>query len=225
MKLLNFKNINKSKIEKSNDMKRNVITILCVLISILAYSQEDLDQFLVKSGYIEYELTGSTKGTKKIWWDNYGDKEREEIKSVSEVKIFGMVQKEEVHSIHISNGDKYWDINLLDGTGVTGDDSNYDAVDFSEDMTDAEKKKFEEDLLNALGGKRLDPENFLGYKCEIIEVMGAKSWLYKGIALKSTANMMGIEVNETAIKFEENKNIPASKFEPPVDIEFKESGY
>lgn len=201
-------------------MKKIVLSLAFIFFVGILFAQEDIDRYIVKSGYIEYELTGSTKGTKKIWWDDYGDKEREEIKSVSEVKMFGIVQKEEVHSIHISDGNKYWDINLLDGTAVTGTNSYYDAVDFSEDMTDAEKKKFEDDMLNAFGGEKLAPENFLGYKCEVIEVMGAKSWIYKTVVLKSTVNLMGIEVNETALKFDEDISIPVSKFEPPTDIEF-----
>ncbi|MBI9053678.1 MAG: hypothetical protein JEY96_07655 [Bacteroidales bacterium] len=206
-------------------MKKIVLSLVCIFSVGILFAQEGIDRYIVKSGYIEYELTGSSKGTKKIWWDDYGDKEREEIKSVSEVKIFGMVQKEEIHSIHISDGNKYWDINLLDGTAVMGTDSYYDAVDFSEDMTDAEKKKFEDDMLNAFGGEKLAPENFLGYKCEVIEVMGAKSWIYKTVVLKSTVNLMGIEVNEVAIKFDEDISIPASKFEPPSDIEFTENTY
>jgi hypothetical protein len=207
-------------------MKKIVLSLVCIFSVGILFAQEDIDRYIVKSGYIEYELTGSTKGTKKIWWDDYGNKEREEIKSVSEVKMFGMVQKEEVHSIQISDGNKYWDINLLDGTGVKGNNPYYDAsIDYTEDMTDAEKKKFEDDMLNAFGGQRLEPENFLGHKCEVIEVMGAKSWIYKTLALKSTANLMGIEVNEVAVKFDENISIPASKFEPPSDIEFEENTY
>ena len=54
---------------------------------------------------------------KKIWWDDYGDKEREEVKSTSEVKMFGIVQKEETHSIKISVGDKFWTVDLLENTG------------------------------------------------------------------------------------------------------------
>ena len=206
-------------------MKKIVLSLAYIFLVGILFAQEDIDRYIVKSGYIEYELTGSTKGTKKIWWDNYGDKERIEIKSISEVKMFGMVQKEEIHSVHISDGNKYWDINLLEGTGVTGDNSYKDAVDFSEDMTDEEKKQFENDILDAFGGERLAPEFFLAYKCEVIQVMGAKSWIYKGLVLKTTANLMGIELNEIATKFEEDKTILASKFEPPLDIEFTEDTY
>lgn len=207
-------------------MKKLTLLFAFVISGNILFAQQDIDRYLVKSGYIEYELTGSTKGTKKIWWDNYGDKEREEIKSVSEVKMFGMVQKEEVHSINISVGDKFWHVNLLEGTGIKGTNQTYEAdLDYTRDLTDAERKQLENDILNAFGGERLSPEKFLGKTCEVVQVMGAKSWIYKGIVLKSTANIMGIEVNETAIKFEENKAIPASKFEPPSDIEFSEGVY
>lgn len=206
-------------------MKITILTNLLLLISFWSYSQDDANRYLVKSGYIEYELTGSTKGLKKIWWDNYGDKERIEIKSSSEVKLFGMVQNEEEHSIHITKGDKFWHVNLLEGTGIKGTEEYYEPVYFTEDMTEEEKKQFEEDILNALGGERLAPEKYLGYTCEVIQVMGARSWIYKGVVLKSTANLLGVEVNETAVKFDENIKIPDSTFEPPADIEFSEQSF
>ena len=206
-------------------MKTTLLISLCLLISFWANSQNKADQYLIKSGYIEYELTGSTKGTKKIWWDEYGDKERIETKSSSEVKIFGMVQKDEEHSIHITNGDKYWHVNLLEGMGVKGTEEYYEPVDITEDMTEEEKKQFEEDILKAFGGERLPPENLLGYTCEVIQVMGAKVWMYKGIALKSTANIMGVEVNEIATKFDTKTKIAGTLFEPPTDINFVEGSY
>ncbi len=206
-------------------MKTTILISIFFLISILVYSQNEVDRYMVKSGYIEYELTGSTKGTKKIWWDDYGDKERIETKSSSEVKIFGMVQKEEVHSIHISNGNKYWHVNLLDNSGVKGTEEYYEPVEITEDMSDAEKKQFEEDMLKAIGGERLPPEIFFGYTCEVMEAMGAKVWVYKGITLKSTAKIMGVVVNETATKFDTEIKITESKFKPPTDIEFVEGSY
>lgn len=207
-------------------MKKIILSLAYILLVGIVFAQEDIDRYIVKSGYIEYELSGSTKGTKKIWWDDYGNKEREEIKSSTEVKIFGMVQKEETHSINITVANKFWNVNLLDGTGVKGNNPYYDAsVDYTKDMTDAEKKQFENDMLDAFGGQKLAPENFLGHKCEVMEVMGAKVWIYKGITLKSTANIMGIEANETALKFDENIKISSSKFEPPTDINFVEGSY
>lgn len=208
-------------------MKRTLFVLSGILISFILFAQpnQNPEHYLVKSGYVEYELTGSTKGIKKVWWDDYGDKERVEIKSSSEIKVFGMVQKEEEHSLHISNGDKFWHVNLLDGTGVKGTEEYYETFDYTEEMTDAEKKEFEEDMLKAFGGERLPPEIFLGYTCEVVKALGAKVWVYKGVTLKSTAKLLGVEVNETATKFQANIKIDSSKFEEPVDIEFIEGTY
>jgi hypothetical protein len=206
-------------------MRITILVNLLLLISFWSYSQDDADRYLVKSGYIEYELTGSTKGFKKIWWNDYGDKERTETKSSSEVKLFGMVQKEEEHSIHITSGDKFWHVNLLEGTGIKGTEEYYEPVDFTENMTDEKKKQIEEDILNAFGGERLPADKFLGYTCDIIQVMGSKLWIYKGVVLKSTANLMGVEVNETAVRFDENIKNPDSTFEPPANINFEEGSY
>lgn len=206
-------------------MKTIILVNILLLLSYLVYSQDKADHYLVKSGYIEYELTGSTKGIKKIWWDNFGDKERIEIKSTSEVKMFGMVQTEEVNSIHITNGNKYWHVDLLEGVGVKGTEEYYEPLNYTENMTEEEIEELEEDILNAFGGERLPDENFLGYTCEVIQVLGAKTWIYKGIVLKSTANMLGVELYETAVKFEENKKIPDSMFLPPADIDFDEGSY
>lgn len=204
-----------------------LLTIMLSVALIKTKGQsENPDRFLVKSGYIEYELTGSTQGYKKIWWDDHGDKEYEEIKSNSEVKFMGMVQKEETHSITITVGDKFWSLNLLENSGIKGTIPSYDASEhYSENLTEAEKKQFEDNILNAFGGERLEPEMFLGHKCDVIEVMGAKSWIYKGVILKSTANMMGIEINEIAVKFDENKSIPASRFYPPNNVNYEEGSW
>lgn len=60
-------------------MKKLISVLILLIFCINTQAQKDINHYLVKSGYVEYELTGSIKGVKKIWWDDYGDKEREEI--------------------------------------------------------------------------------------------------------------------------------------------------
>ena len=43
-----------------------------------------------------------------------------------------------------------------------------------------------------MGGKKIGNETIQGYDCEVWEMPQVKLWLYKGIALKSQANVMGI---------------------------------
>lgn len=199
-----------------------------VILFILAFSlslgaEEKADRVAVKSGHITYELTGSTKGTKTIWWDNYGDKSYEEIKSTSEIKMFGMVNKEEVHTVTIMIGDKFWSANLLDHTGQKGTMPYYDAAqEIAEDMSDAEAKQLEQQLMDALGGEKLGPEIFLNRTCEVMKIMGAKAWVYKGMLLRTEAKIMGIEANEIATVFKENISVPASKFKPLSTINYEE---
>ena len=49
------------------------------------------------------------------------------------------------------------------------------------------------EMVEAMGGKKIGEEKFMGYTCEIWQMMHIKLWLYKGIMLKSEAEMMGIK--------------------------------
>lgn len=187
------------------------------------WAQEKGNQYAVKSGHVEYKLTGSTTGTRSLWWDDYGEKEYEETKSVSEIKMMGMVQRDEVHSVVIMVGDYFWSANLLNNTGEKGKIPYYDVKEqFGEDMTEQEAEELGEEILNAMGGERLPSEEFMGYNCDVVTMMGAKSWIYRGVLLKTSAKMMGISINEEAVKFEKDISVPSSKFKPLTNISYKE---
>lgn len=46
-------------------------------------------------------------------------------------------------------------------------------------------------VFEMFGGERIGKGKVLGVECDIISVMGAKSWIYKGLVLKSEVQMMG----------------------------------
>jgi hypothetical protein len=206
-------------------MKQIFILFSLVLISTISYTQDNqANRFVVKSGYVEYELTGSITGTKKFWWDNYGDRTRTEIKSTSVIKMFGTTTKEEQHTITITDENTIYSQDLIEGTAYKSSNEEYDEVtqEMTEDMTDAEIEQMGNEILESLGGERLGTEKVLGKDCEVIKVMMAKVWMYKGIPLKSEAKVMRIETNETAVKFDENISIPSSTFIPDKSVEFQE---
>ncbi len=204
-------------------MKNTLILILCLFMAGGLMAQQKTHQYLIKSGYVEYALTGSTTGTKKIWWDNYGDLSRTEIDSKSVTKMFGITNEDITKSITIMNGPNYWVVDLEKDKATKGKSPYYDeSHQMVDNMTEAEQKKFADDMLASLGGKRLAPESFMGHECEVIEVMGAKSWIYKGITLKSSAEVMGIENYEEATTFEPGKSVPASKFTPDSSKEYRD---
>ena len=207
--------------------KFGMISILLVAIVFIFNStlnaQPKTRQFSVKSGHVDYKLTGNTTGTKSIWWDDWGHKTRTEEKSLTVTKIFGIKSEEEKHLVIIMEGANFWHADLLKKTGQTGVSPFYDdAHDIAEDVTEAEAKELEKDILDAFGGERLPNEKFMGYDCEVIKILGAKVWVHKGVTLKSEAKIFGIEANELATKFEKDINIPASKFEPLSSINYEE---
>lgn len=190
------------------------VTIILCLIANLS-TPINAQQFAVKSGYVAYNLTGSTTGTKKIWWDNYGVNSYTETESVTLVKMFGITSETHEHNISVMKGDCFWSANLEEGTGQKGKNPYYQlGNDYIESLSEAEKKQLEQQVMDAFNAEKIGTENLLGYNCDIISVMGAKSWIYKGVILKSDANVMGIHTVETAIKFDKNITVPVSKFTP-----------
>ena len=88
------------------------------------------------------------------------------------------------------------------------------------DMSEAEQKKYNEDIIRSFGGEKLGTDKILGRTCDKFSIMGSYTWIYKGISLKLETNVMGITANEIPISFEENISIPNSRFQPPTGITF-----
>jgi len=205
-------------------MKKIIVSFLIIVIFTLsAVHAEQSRRYALKSAHIVYELTGNVSGEKKVWFDDYGMKYFEETNETTTIKIMGITSEQKEHKITIHDGQTIYDIDMIAKTGYKGTLPSMETLqDMAEDMTEAEQKQLADDIMNSLDGQKLGTETFLGKSCEVMEVMGVKSWIYNGITLKTEANIMGIVANETATKFEENIKVPASKFEPPQGITYEE---
>ncbi|WP_319590530.1 hypothetical protein [uncultured Draconibacterium sp.] len=201
-------------------MKKIIILVLAI-ISLNGFAQE-AKKYAIKSGYIKYELTGNTTGTKELWWDDYGLKSCEREKSTTTTKMFGIKNTEEKDMCTVLVKDKFWVADYIEGTGTNGTMPYYqDAQDFASEMTEQEQQDFADELLEQLGGKKLGTEKLGAYTCEVIKLMGAKSWIYKGVPLKTEAKIMGIEANENFVDFDPNTKVASSKFNPPTGVDFE----
>ncbi len=197
-----------------------LLSITCMVFDTMAQPMRDLYGF--KSGHIEYELTGNTTGTKTIWWDNYGAQSFTETNSVTRIEMFGIANETKIHSISVIDNDSYWTADLITKTGEKGSlsaligDMAFEYENFGEDELEEAADK----LLEDFDGERLGTEMFLGCDCEVISVWGNKSWICKGVILKSEVETMGVKANETAIRFETNIGVPASVFELRQGIDY-----
>lgn len=204
-------------------MKPLVLVCAILLLTMGVKAQEkEADIYLVKSGYVEYELSGSITGTRTIWWDNYGRWTREEEKSLTKMKVFGFTSEEETHTITVTKDDRFWTANMLEQTGMTGIEPVEDIQLELSEMDEEDKEELGRELFDALGGRELPPETFLGRKCQVLEVMGAKTYIYNNIPLKSSVDIMGIRADVTAKELRENITVPKSKFEPVSGIDYRE---
>ncbi|WP_320019952.1 hypothetical protein [Labilibaculum manganireducens] len=200
-------------------MKQIILIVTCLLMTHVATSQQKSQIYAIKSGHVEYQLSGNTTGTKSVWWDNYGNSSFTETKSVSVTKMFGIKSETKTHDISIIKGGQFWSANLIENKGQKG---TVPFQDITENMTEAEKKKMGKDLLEAFGGEIVGTEDVLGNECEVVKLMGAKCWIYEGVTLKSEAKILGIEAIETATRFDKNSSVSASKFTPPTNIKYED---
>lgn len=203
--------------------KISLFIIAMAFVSTLAMAQNKAQRFAIKSGHITWELSGNTTGTKSLWWDDYGNKTRTEENTVTVTRILGMRSETKTHTVTITKGDQFWSVNMEDNTGQSGTLPYYDDYDNYGELSEAEQKQMEDDILAAFGGRRVGSEKVMGYTCEIIEVMGAKTWVYKGVSLKSEAKIMGITVNERATQFDPGARVSVSRFDPPAGIRYQDT--
>ena len=202
-------------------MKKILIIALVVGLALQLQAQSQAKRFTVKSGKIEMELTGSTKGSKTIYFDDYGNKYYELEESVTEVKIFGVTDRSINHKLSIYKDHNFWSIDYESHKNATGELPFYNEYqDVYGDMSSSEQKKYNEEILRSFGGEKVGTEKILGKTCDKISIMGAYTWLYKGISLKLESNVMGIITNEEAVAFQENISIPDSRFQAPGNLDY-----
>lgn len=198
-------------------MYKMTFRVLALLAMILMTSlQAEAKRYELKSGIVEYKISGGgsmmgfatkSEGSGKLYFTDYGNLElREQTEketTMGRTTTTHSLSKIDHGTLYIVENDEKViykkDIESLKKMGKEG-----------KDLTAMGKKMMQE-----MGGKKVGTGKVLGYPCEIWELMGSKIWLYKGIPLKSEANVMGIKHTEVATKAKFNVTIPKEKFKLP----------
>lgn len=200
-----------------------ILSLAIVLISCKGNSQNTIKRYDIKSGIIEYKttITGKVMGSKisgsgeeNLYFKDYGAVEIKEVTSsqTSVMKFFGKEKKETTTShtmSKIDNGKTYivdFDNELITSTNNMG-------IALMGNKADAQQTG--KDIMIAMGGEKVGDETFMGYKCEIWSLMGAKQWLHKGVMLKLEATTLGIKTLTEAISVKLDVSVPDEKFNLP----------
>jgi len=207
-------------------MKKKLVFLFALFFFIGATAQQQGKYFFVKSGHVEYTFGGNTKGTKSVWFDNYGMLMCTITMSSSTVKMLGFTNTSEKKEVEIRKDNQIWKADLITKTGTKIDISAQTEV--GEKLTvgksDAQLHEMERKIIADMGGKIEGYETFLGRNCLKFTWGTTKFLQYKGIPLSSTVSEMGITYIETANSFESNIAVPSSKFELPQNIQFQDAG-
>jgi len=211
-------------------MKKVLLIITTMLLASFAFAvQNPWDMKLpFKSGTITYKVEGSKKGTKNIYINNYGRTTAEYSDTV--MSILGMKKREK--EIIITTPD--WVFSYTDGDDYATKQANpykFLIEEFNK-LSRSDKKKVAKNaeksgssIIAGLNGKiEKNAGEMLGYKYDKVKAMGVTAYIISGteIPLKTEGGMVGIKVNETAVKIEKNKP-SSSKFKLPTSLKIEHS--
>ena len=185
------------------------IKFLAVLLTIVGLTtlSAETKRYEVKSGIVEYTINHSGammgmkmqgSGTAKTAFKEWGNVELHSEES--ETVTMGMKEQDK-QMTKIDNGMVY----TVDFDQKVIYELRIDALSNPEDKDLISTGK---EALISMGGKKIGDEKFMGYACEVWEMMKVKIWIHKGVMLKSEVDMMGIKVSTVATKVEFDISVP-----------------
>ncbi len=190
--------------------------LLIVTHTASGQSLAGVKRYLIKSGIVEYTLSGTRKGTETIYFDNWGMREAKYTKS--EMSMMGMTQKQ--NTLTLLDGETTYNIDLDTKTGTKMETPMLkELAANNKNLTDAGEK-----MMKSMGGAKIGTEVVLGKTCDVWEIknMQSKTWVWKNVPLKTQVNMANMQMTITATKFEDGATIPPDKLKIPSDVTITE---
>lgn len=196
-----------------------LLAVLLITFGLTTLSAET-KRYEVKSGIIEYSITHSG--------NMMGMQTQGSGKAKTVFKEWGSVELHSEESQTSTMGMKEHDKQMTkieDGIVYTVDfDQKVIYKQSIEALANSGDKDFVsagKEMLTSMGGKKIGEDKFMGYDCEVWEMMTVKIWLHKGVMLKTEADMMGIKNTMVATKVELDVSVPDDAFKLP-DYPIKE---
>lgn len=191
-----------------------ILTALLLLAATISGLSAEMKRYEIKSGIVEYTISGGgnimgigskTEGTSKLIFKEYGNLERHEEQSSTTT----MGRTDKSHNITMIKDGKFYGVDFEEKIIIEH------SPEMFKQMSDKDMTKMGKEMMEKMGGKKIGKEKVLGHNCEIWEVMGTKTWIYKGIPLKSEANIMGMKHLQVATKAKFNVSISDKEFKLP----------
>jgi len=172
----------------------------------------------IKSGVIEFIITGSQEGTKTLYFDNWGMRQAEYTRSILSVSGF----TKPLNLVNIIDGEYQYMINIDQNSGT----KTRNPILKSIEQLKGQKgfNEFGEQMLLSMGANKIGSESFLGKDCDVYEMKntGTKLWVWEWLTLKSETKSGGLNINLTATRINEGGSVPTEKFRIPEKVVLNE---
>lgn len=188
----------------------SIVALLALTLS-AAFAQEPVKKYELKSGIIKNvsNALGQEIET-QLFFDDYGALET--TKTRTEVPGKGMLE-----ITTISRDGKTYMINPLMKPALQEIDMKMDENVNYLNLTDAAKEKFK---IEDLGTEMIGERECTKYS-QIVDQSGIKAkatiWVWKGIPIKTSIKIMGMEMTTEAVEIQENAYILPITFEVPAE--------
>lgn len=171
-------------------------------------------RYRIKSGVIEYDMTGTQKGTETLYFDRYGMREAKYTKAV--MSVAGMTIKQ--NTLTILDGEWQYSIDLDKRTGTKTENPYIRHI--GEQSGTKDFSDLSERFMTGMGGVKTGSEAVAGKTCDVWEIkkLNTKSWVWNWVPLKTQVGMAGMMITSTATKFEEGASVSDDKFAIPPDV-------
>jgi len=168
----------------------------------------------LKSAIVEYDVSGSQEGTRRLYFDNWGLRQAEYSNTTITIGQFSKT----ANLVNINDGEWQYIVNLDTKSGTKSESQ------LEELKTQLEGEQYfnelGEQVILKMGGQKVGEEEYMGKECDIYEFrnIGMRAWYWKWILLKSEMHSGQINITVTARNVQENLRIPEEKFRVPEDI-------
>lgn len=187
-----------------------IFTLCCICSGAHASNYK---KYSIKSGKVEYLISGSTRGTQTLYWDNYGYKEL--LVEKSQTEIMGQISQGYQSTLVLGSNIYTWSEND-DKIYLTNNSLNKTWID--NNYTDDNIESYVNEIFRQSGYEKDRTEIFLGKKCEVFKGLG-ELWVWKGITIKNEINLVGTHTQIIAVDADINWEVQSSKFLIPSGYE------
>ena len=175
---------------------------------------EDKRIFGIESGILEYKISGSQEGTRKLYFDHWGRRQAEYSNTTINI---GQYSKQ-TNLLKITDVDDQYIIDLNSRTGTKRENPTIEKLVKLQDQIS--HGDFGEQLVLIDGGYEAGKEEIDGRDCIIYQFRNrhSKSWLWNWLMLKSEIHYGNMNITIVADTIMENVSVPDSVFNFPPNV-------